>query len=139
MYVLFFLPQYIMPLSGHVYLFFVVNCMGHAYYSESLFINNAHSTDHSLGHHLGCSPLHLFQMLSACPFYYRMIGSVCLFVCLSVYMYIYVCLSVCLPLFSGMVRPMSLVFCTIVGYRSETKPIDFGINGYIFKVKVMKI
>ena len=24
---------------------------------------------------------------------------------------------------------------TIVGYRSETKPIDFGVNGYNFKVK----
>ena len=56
-----------------------------------------------------------------------------LLVCLSV------CLCVCLPLFSDMLRPRGLVFCTIVGYRSETKPIDFGVNGYIFKVKVMKI
>ena len=38
-----------------------------------------------------------------------------------------------------MVRPRELVFSTIVGYRSETEPIDFGVNGCIFKVKVMKI
>ena len=38
-----------------------------------------------------------------------------------------------------MVRPRGLVISTIVGYRSETKPIDFGVNGYIFKVKVMKM
>ena len=60
---------------------------------------------------------------------YRMIGSVCL----------YVCMCVCLHLFSSMVRLRKMVFSTIVGYRSETKPIDFGVNGYIFKVKVMKI
>ena len=34
-----------------------------------------------------------------------------------------------------MVRPRGLVFGTVVGYRSEKKPIDFEVNGYIFKVK----
>ena len=38
-----------------------------------------------------------------------------------------------------MVRPRELLFGTIVGYRSETKTFDFGVNGCIFKVKVMKI
>ena len=55
------------------------------------------------------------------------------------YVTCYSCLSVCLHLFPGMVKPRDLIFCTIVGYRSETKPIDFGVNEYIFKVKVMKI
>ena len=50
-----------------------------------------------------------------------------------------VCLSDCLPFFSAMVRPRELVFGTIVGYKSETKPIDYGVNRYIFKVKVMNI
>ena len=58
-----------------------------------------------------------------------MVGSVSL----SVYLYVR------LPLFSGMVRLRWLVYGTIVGHRSETDPIDFGANGYIFKVKVMKI
>ena len=49
------------------------------------------------------------------------------------------CLSTEDRLVSGMVIPGGLVFGTIVGYRSETKPIDFGVNEYIFKVKVMKI
>ena len=34
-----------------------------------------------------------------------------------------------------MERPRELVFSTIVGYRSGTKPIDSGVIGYIFKVK----
>jgi len=68
---------------------------------------------------------------------YRVFGPVRLSVCLSVC--VCVCVSVCLHLFSDMVRPRGLVFGTLVGYRSGTKPIDFGVNGYIFKVKVMKI
>ena len=48
---------------------------------------------------------------------YRIIGSVCLYVCL------YVCLS---PTFFGHgIR--ELVFCSMVGYRSGTEPIDFGV------------
>ena len=35
-----------------------------------------------------------------------------------------------------MVGTRELVFGIIVGYKSETEPIDFGVNGYIFKVKV---
>ena len=38
-----------------------------------------------------------------------------------------------------MARPSELVVGTIIGYRYEMKPIDFGVNGYIFKVKGMKI
>ena len=60
---------------------------------------------------------------------YRVLGSVCLSVCMFV----------CLPHFSDMVRPRELVFGTIVGYRSQMKPIDFGVNGYVFKVKFIKI
>ena len=65
---------------------------------------------------------------------YRMIGSVCEWVSLCVC----VCLSVCLP-FSGIVWPRGLLFGTIVGYRPETEPIDFGVDWYTFKVKVMKM
>ena len=27
------------------------------------------------------------------------------------------------------------VFRTVAGYKSDMQPIDFGVNGYIFKVK----
>ena len=73
---------------------------------------------------------------------YRMIGSVCVSVCVCLYGWFcqFICLSVCpSPTFLGMVRLRWLVYGTIVGHRSETDPIDFGANGYIFKVKVMKI
>ena len=61
--------------------------------------------------------------------YYRVVG-----VCLSVGLF--VCLS---PTFSDMICPRELLFGTIVGYRSETELIDFGVIGYIVKVKVKKI
>ena len=57
---------------------------------------------------------------------YRMIGSVTQSVCVSV------CLS--LPLLSGMERPRSLMFDSMVGYGSGTKSIDFMVNQCIFKV-----
>ena len=36
-------------------------------------------------------------------------------------------------------RPRKLILDTIVGGRSETEPLDFWVNGYIFKVKAMQI
>ena len=39
---------------------------------------------------------------------------------------------------SSSIQRATELFGTIVAYWSETEPIDFGVNGYIFKVKVMK-
>ena len=45
-----------------------------------------------------------------------------------------VCVSVCLPLFLDMEQPKKMVFKFVVGYGSQMKPIDFGVNRCIFKV-----
>ena len=66
-----------------------------------------------------------------------MIGSVCVSVCLCVRVSVCVCacVSVCCPHFSDMERPREVVLGTLVGYGSETEPIDFGVIQCIFKVK----
>ena len=48
----------------------------------------------------------------------------------------YVCVCVCVShFFSAMEKSRELVLGTIVGYGSETEPIDFGVNQHMFKVK----
>ena len=39
-----------------------------------------------------------------------------------------VCMYVCLQLFSGMEIARKLILSIMVGYRSGTKPIEFGVN-----------
>ena len=70
----------------------------------------------------------------SCDSFIRCFKNIC-----GVFNYLLVYLFVCLsPTFSDMVRFGRLVFRTKLGYKSETKPIDFGVNQYIFKVTGVK-